>query len=142
MPLKKKTITIVFCLQCPETNYLPALLSYKKSGQTRCPMCSMASAILLSMSSSELDSMFSSAVRACFPPLSPCATIMALMTSSQPRLSGSFASHSRMYSMSFNVTHSFLTGKSKITAVSDNDNNIYCCSVVSIADTFIHFLFS
>lgn len=75
------------------------------SKQTRCPMCSMASAILLSMSSSELDNMFSRAVRACFPPLSPCAAIMAFMTSSQPRFFGSFDNHSLMYSMSFSVTH-------------------------------------
>ena len=61
------------------------------------------------MSSSELESMFSSAVRAWFPPLSPCATIIALMTSSQPILSGNFASHKRMYSMSFSVTHNLMT---------------------------------
>ena len=75
--------------------------------RTRCPMCSIASATLLSMSSSALHSIFSRAERACFPPLSPCAVIKALMTSSQPSFSGSFDNQSLMYSMLFKVTHNW-----------------------------------
>lgn len=75
--------------------------------RTPCPMCSIASATLLSMSSSALHSIFSRAERACFPPLSPCAVIKALMTSSQPSFSGSFDNHSLMYSMLFKVTHNW-----------------------------------
>lgn len=75
--------------------------------RTLCPMCSIASATLLSMSSSALHSIFSRAERACLPPLSPCAVIKALMTSSQPSFSGSFDNHSLMYSMLFKVTHNW-----------------------------------